>query len=140
MAQVKAFAERNPQSGVVCDLIRDLRGESKYGNRVQWHDGLRFDSDAEYERWRQLECLQFAGYITNLAHHRRWVIQAPFVDSDGKKHRAITYECDASYTDWECPGYVTAEDTKGFWTTDFRMKLKLMASKYPGVKMRIVQV
>jgi len=109
----------------------------KYNARSVDADGYRFDSTAEANRYRELLLLAKAGEISELLVHPKFQLQEAF-EHCGKHYRAITYEADFMYQDVETGGMVV-EDTKGFSTDVFRLKMKMLLYKYPGLDFRIVK-
>lgn len=121
------------EDGLVCN-DKDLVGHGKVLERV--------DSIKEYNRGKELELLAKAGLIQNLQKQVSLVIQDAFVDKYGKKHRATVYQADFMY---EQDGAIIVEDVKGIdqktgkirTTEAFRLKWKLLQSKYPEYEFRI---
>lgn len=121
------------EDGLVCNE-KSLTGHGKVLERV--------DSIKEYNRGKELELLAKAGRIQNLRKQVPLVIQDTFVDKHGKNHRAATYQADFMY---EQDGAVIVEDVKGIdrktgkirTTEAFRLKWKLLQSRYPDYEFRI---
>lgn len=109
---------------------------SKYSNIPTSLDGYNFDSQAEANRFAELQLLQRAGEIHSLAVHPTYQLQEPF-RHQGKAIEAITYEGDFEYTE---NGQIVCEDVKGVQTEVFRIKKKLMARTHPEIELRIVKV
>jgi hypothetical protein len=112
-------------------------GRSKYGNRRVAVDGFSFDSQAEADRYSDLLLMVKAGAISNLAVHPTFELQAAFVDATGRRHRAISYEGDFSYTE---DGRAVVEDVKGMRTEVFKLKEKLFRYRYPEIDLQIVEL
>lgn len=110
---------------------------SKYGAKKTQVDGYTFDSLSEAARYRELLLLQRAGRITNLEVHPRFLLQKPFEDRNGKKHRAIHYEADFKYLE---NGVETIEDVKGVETPAFKLKMKLFLFQYQHYDFRLVKL
>lgn len=110
---------------------------SKYGNRAVTEGSLRFDSKAEHTRYRQLVLAQYSGSISRLMVHPSFVILDAFVDCDGKRNRAATYEADFAYIE---DGRFVVEDVKGVITAVFKLKWKMLKSRYPEYKCVIIHV
>ena len=121
------------------DLLRDLiaaaptkRRRSKYGSvRVQHPDtGAWFDSKSELKRYMELELLQRAGEIRQLAR------QVCFpLDVNGQ--HVATMRLDYEYLE---RGRRVVEDRKGAAPTpDWKLKAKLFQILYPDIELRITR-
>lgn len=96
---------------------------SKYNSRKISRDGITFDSVKEYRRWCELSLLERAGTIQNLKRQVKFEL-IPSQRVDGKViERPCTYIADFVYTE---NGKMVVEDTKGFRTTDYIIKRKLL--------------
>lgn len=96
---------------------------SKYNSRKISRDGITFDSVKEYRRWCELSLLERAGTIQNLKRQVKFEL-IPSQRIDGKViERPCTYIADFVYTE---NGKMVVEDTKGFRTTDYIIKRKLL--------------
>lgn len=97
--------------------------KTKYHSRKITRDGITFDSVKEYRRWCELSLLERAGTIQNLKRQVKFeLIPSQWVD--GKViERPCTYIADFVYTE---NGKMVVEDTKGFRTTDYIIKRKLL--------------
>lgn len=101
--------------------------KAKYHNKkIQYH-GLKFDSKAECERFKELQLLQNAGKIQGLVTQPKYMIQRPYTNGNGEKVRAIYYVADFAYTTVEngSPGDYVIEDVKGYKTDVYQLKKKL---------------
>lgn len=114
----------------------------KYGNKKT----DSFDSKAEETRYRELLLLESAGQIEGLTLQPSYELQPAFTDASGRKHQAIRYVADFSYTEVIDPdsvqGRAVAEDIKGGRGTQtrvFLLKAKLFAYRFPGVELRIIE-
>lgn len=95
-----------------------------------------FDSTKEYCRWLDLQILEKGGSITELKRQVPLTIQEAF-QYEGKRIQKIDYRADFYYRDKN--GTVVVEDVKGYdqkngkyiQTEAFRLKWKLLKSKYP---------
>ena len=107
---------------------------AKFGNRKVERDGIEFDSIKECQRYCELKLMQRAGVISDLQ------LQVPFElipaqRIDGKVvERAVTYVADFVYKQ---NGQTVVEDTKGYRTSEYIMKRKMMLF-FHGI--RIVEV
>lgn len=100
---------------------------SKYGNKRVKADGITFDSQAEFRRYRELKLMQSAGIISGLEVHRRFELIA-----------GIKYEADFVYLERGAPT-LTVEDVKGAITAEFRIKAKLFKHFYPELKFLVIE-
>ena len=96
---------------------------SKYHSKKITIDGITFDSKKEAVRWKELVLLERAGRIQNLQRQVKFEL-IPSQRVDGKvAERACHYVADFVYQE---DGKTIVEDTKGFKTTDYIIKRKLM--------------
>lgn len=110
----------------------------KYGNRKVEVDGILFDSVREAKRYTILKAMQDEGTISDLKRQVKFVLipaQYREITKYGRngnrlkpKKECIFRECayiaDFVYQDKD--GNKVVEDTKGFRTTDYQIKKKLM--------------
>ena len=116
----------------------------KYHNKKVTIDGITFDSQKEYKRWRELCLLERAGEITDLLRQVKFLLIPTqieqferFSEKTGKKlkdgQRVLEKEC-AYYADFvyidKRTGKTVVEDTKGLRTEAYILKRKLMLHKY----------
>lgn len=107
---------------------------SKYKNRKIKVGGEVFDSQREYNRYRELVLLQRAGQISDLERQVK-IELIPSQRVDGKVvERPCTYVADFVYREG---GKTVVEDTKGFRTKDYIIKRKLMLYVH-GIRIREV--
>lgn len=113
--------------------------QSKYRNKAQYVDGLRFDSKLEADRYLELKALQASGEVA-------WFLrQVPF-----QVARGITYRLDYMVA-WNYGKYWSAssmpdvdvkrigfEECKGFMTALGRAKIAVISEKY-GIQIRILK-
>ncbi|HDR8927866.1 DUF1064 domain-containing protein [Burkholderia vietnamiensis] len=95
----------------------------KYRNQQCEHDGLKFDSRRERDRWIELSRQLAVGEISELERQVVFVI-AEAVVIDGRKKPALRYVADFVY---ERDGKTVIEDVKGMVTREYRIKRHLMA-------------
>lgn len=124
--------------------------KGKYGNRKVTVDGITFDSQKEADRYEELKLLEKAGKISDLQLQRKFVLipeQRQFsmeIYTRGLKkgcfkpgkvlERETSYIADFVYTE---NGEFVVEDTKGFRTTEYIIKRKLMLKEH-GIRIREV--
>lgn len=107
---------------------------NKYRNKKIIVDNIKFESNLEAERYRQLKLLQRAKQISNLRLQVPFLLQEGF-KKNGKTHRKIEYIADFVY---EENGQTVVEDTKGIKTETFKIKQKLFEYKYPDLNLKII--
>lgn len=96
-------------------------------------DGIKFQSRLEGRRYVQLKQLCQAGEINKLELQPKFLIQEAVKDPyTHKKLLPINYYGDFLYTD--SVGQKICEDTKGYSTEVFRVKIKLVIPRYPEIK------
>lgn len=107
---------------------------NKYGSRKVIVDGITFDSKKEARKYCDLTLLEKAGQIQNLQRQVKFVLIPAQYEPDiiGKRggvkrgkliERECSYIADFVYVQ---DGKLVVEDTKGFRTTDYIIKRKLM--------------
>lgn len=124
------------------------RNGNKYGNRKVVVDGIVYDSRKEAKRFQELLLLEKAGAIQNLQRQVKFVLipaQREFTNEiykSGRKkgcfkqgkllERECIYTADFVYQE---AGKTVVEDTKGFRTSEYRIKKKLMLFIH-GIKIK----
>lgn len=114
---------------------RGQKSNSKYGAHKTIVDGIEFDSKKEAKRFTELKLLERAGAISDLKRQVKFVLIPAQREPDTKgpkggviKGKLLERECsyiaDFTYLDEE--GKLVVEDTKGFRTSDYKIKRKLM--------------
>jgi len=93
-------------------------------------NGIKFDSKGEAERYQYLLMLQSAGEIKGLTLQPSFILAESFRHK-GILHRAIGYRADFNYFDVTLDTKVV-EDFKGVETPLFKLKKKLLISKFLG--------
>lgn len=104
---------------------------NKFGARKTVIDGIKFDSQAEANYYCVLLLRQKAGEITKFDLQPVFVLQEAYTDSQGRKHRALTYRADfrVYYPD----GREEIVDVKGHRTREYINKIKILLSQNPGM-------
>ncbi len=105
---------------------------SKYNAKKITVDGIRFDSQKEYNRYTVLKLMEKSGVISNLQQQVKYELIPANRRHDGKLERAVNYYADFVYTQ---NGYTVVEDVKGFKTKEYVIKRKLMLDRY-GIEIR----
>lgn len=96
---------------------------NKYRNRKVTRNGITYDSAKEARRHTELLLLERAGKVTDIQRQVKFEL-IPSQRIDGKVvERPCTYVADFVYME---NGKKVVEDTKGFKTTDYIIKRKLM--------------
>ncbi len=106
---------------------------SKYRNRPQVVDGVRFASKAEAARDAELLLLERAGKIRDITRQPRFPLKV-------RDTLICTYVGDWEYFEKGAPGYPTThvvEDRKGALTKDFKIKWALAKALHPEIEWRI---
>ncbi len=107
---------------------------NKYKNTKIVVDNIKFDSNLEATRYKELKLLQRAKQISNLRLQVPFLLQESF-KKNGIAHRKIEYIADFVY---EKNGQTIVEDTKGMKTETFKIKQKLFEYKYPELSIKII--
>lgn len=126
---------RNQKVYLYADGFADIEGKSKKHGKIV----AVYDSRKEFRRHTELRMLEQAGEIHDLQRQYPLIIQDAFV-YQGEKIRAISYKADFCYRKREDKS-ITVEDVKGvdkttgkhITTAEFRLKWKLLKSKYPDM-------
>jgi len=111
---------------------------NKFHARKTPHDGYVFDSGKECQRYKDLRLLEFAGEITDLTVHPKFILQEGFMWHD-KKIQPITYSADFMYQE---DGKTIVSDVKGGKATQtqlFKVKVKMLKKRFPELDFRIVE-
>lgn len=101
--------------------------QNKYHNKKVIADGIKFDSQKEYNRFLELNMLQKSGVISDLQRQVRFEI-IPKTATE----RAAFYVADFVYV--QADGKKICEDVKSSMTKklhDYILKRKLMKWRYP---------
>lgn len=101
-------------------------GYNKFSNDKVEHNGMKFDSRAEFEYYLLLEYKQKRGEIRDLQRQVPFTLQPSFKDSNGKTVREIKYIADFVYYDTDT-GIRHIVDVKGMKTEVYKIKAKIMA-------------
>lgn len=109
----------------------------KFHNRKTIVDGIKFDSMLEAQRYTELRLMQRTGLIKDLILQPEYELQPSF-EKNGKKYRRIVYKADFSYIRVK-DGKIIVEDTKGFKTDVYSLKLKMFEYHYPDLTIKEVR-
>lgn len=119
--------------------------KNKYNARSVEYDGLKFDSQKEALRYKELSFMLSEGIITDLRRQVKYLLIPTQREPDtigargGVKQgklleRECSYIADFVYTVVET-GETVVEDTKGFKTKEYAIKKKLMLFVY-GIRIK----
>lgn len=119
--------------------------KNKYNAKSVEYDGIKFDSQKEALRYKELRFLISEGIITDLRRQVKYVLIPTQREPDtigarggvnqGKLlERECSYIADFVYTVVET-GETVVEDTKGFKTKEYAIKKKLMLFVY-GIRIK----
>lgn len=119
------------------------RRYAKYGNRKAYAAGQAFDSKKEACRYAELLMLAKAGVITDLQRQVKYVLiptqrEPDTIGARGGIHKGKLLEKECSYIAdfvYKQDGETIVEDTKGFRTTEYKIKRKLMLYVH-GIRIR----
>ena len=109
---------------------------NKYKNQKIVIDGIKFDSIAEGNRYKELKLLERSKYITELKLQPKFELQEKYTNSKCEHIRDITYRADFSYIE---NGKLIVEDVKGMETKEFKLKKKLFEYKYKNIDFRLIK-
>jgi len=103
--------------------------KNKFGAVKKTVDGIKFHSSGEARRYTELKIQENLGLISNLR------LQVPFILIDTFKHknktiRGVTYYADFVYIR---DGIEYVEDFKGHRTQEYKLKKKMLLSRYPEI-------
>lgn len=111
---------------------------NKYKNKPVVIDGIRFDSQKEGIRYKELKLLERAGLIKDIKLQTTFELQPSF-DKNGNKFRAITYRADFDYITKD--GKHIIEDVKSHITKTevYKIKKKMFEYKYPELTIKEIE-
>lgn len=108
---------------------------NKYKNTKIVVDNIKFDSNLEAIRYKELKLLLRAGEISNLELQPRFLLQDSF-KKNGRTFRKIEYVADFKYIE---NGKTIVEDVKGIQTDVFKLKYKIFEKVYPDLTLKIIK-
>lgn len=108
---------------------------NKYKNTKIVVDNIKFDSNLEATRYKELKLLERAGTITDLELQPRFLLQDSF-KKNGRTFRKIEYVADFKYIE---NGKTIVEDVKGLQTDVFKLKHKIFEKVYPNLELKIIK-
>lgn len=96
----------------------------KYGNKITYVNGIKFDSVKEANRYCELLLLQRAKQVSGLELQKEFILIPTQYNEAGKVlEKAVKYKADFTYYEG---GKLIVEDTKGCKTKEYIIKRKLM--------------
>lgn len=119
--------------------------KSKYGNHKVIHDGMKFDSQRELNRWLELKLLERAGEIRSLRRQVKYQLipaqrEPDTIGPRGGVHKGKLIEPEVAYIAdfvYEQDGREVVEDAKGFKTDAYLLKRRMMLYIH-GIRVREV--
>ena len=103
--------------------------KSKHGNKKVIHDGIKFDSIGEGDRYLQLKGFERKGRIKDLRLQVPYELTPSYKNAAGKAVRAMNYIADFVYFNVETEREVV-EDFKGQRTQGYINKAKMLFDKH----------
>ena len=124
---------------------RNYKGGSKYGAKKVEYDGITFDSKKEAMHYGELRLMEKAGIIQNLQRQVKYILipaqyEPDIIGPRGGHKRGALIERECAYIAdfvYESDGKTVVEDSKGFRTTEYIIKRKLMLHVY-GIRIKEV--
>lgn len=106
-----------------------------HAKKVHTPDGV-FDSQREYDRWRELKLYELAGVVQELRRQVPYELIPAQYETVGKQKKCVERAC-VYYADfvYKQDGKEIVEDCKGVRTDAYKMKRKLMLEKY-GIRIK----
>lgn len=114
-----------------------FKNPAKYSNKKVEHNGMKFDSIREFERFQELHLLEKAGVIKDLQHQVRIPLACGGRPVLSKKGRQLSYVVDFKYWDNELRRY-RLEDVKGYNTPLGDLKIAVVEAE-TGNEIEIVR-
>lgn len=105
-----------------------MKGYSKYRARKTTVDGIKFDSQKEARRYKELKLLERGKAISDLKLQPKFEL-IPKQKYQGKTLRKTSYIADFQYYDIK-NDKVIVEDVKGYLTDVYKLKKKMFLYKY----------
>ena len=109
--------------------------KNKFKNKKVIHDGIKFDSKMEKDYYEHLIHLQNTGVVTQFFMQRKFLLTEAYTRNDGSRVLASNYIADFEVHYYD--GRVEVIDVKGKETDLFKLKRKIVESKY-GFDLKLV--
>lgn len=109
---------------------------NKYGNKKVVVDGHSFDSKKEARRYGELKLLARAGKIKDLELQPKFEL-IPTIRTETETLERVSYYADFRYYDMT-KNCEVVEDVKGYKTSVYILKKKMLLHKYPDINFREV--
>ena len=103
--------------------------KNKYNAVKETTGGIRFDSSREAKRYCKLKIQEHCGFISDLKTQVEYILLDAF-EYKGEKIRKLSYFADFEY---KKDGVIITEDSKGFKTQVYKLKRKMLLSRYPDI-------
>lgn len=120
--------------------VKIVRGQNKsynkYGNKKIVVDGHKFDSKKEARRYGELKLLARAGKIKDLELQPKFEL-IPTIRTETETLERVSYYADFRYYDMT-KNCEVVEDVKGYKTSVYILKKKMLLHKYPDINFREV--
>ncbi len=107
---------------------------SPAGKAKRTCDGILFGSEAEMRAYKVLRIAAGHGLISDLKLQPRYVLQEPFTDGQGTRHRAVAYVGDFYFIR---EGKRVVVEVKGVETAAYKVKAKMFRAKYPDIILEV---
>lgn len=138
LSDLSPSAQEQVARKMQAQLLQKQEKQRKYHNQPADVDGIRFDSQKEARRYRELMALLRAGKIRDLKLQPQFTLQESYKTPDGKRVQAIRYVADFSYFDCDLDKDVVEDvKSKATKTRVYEMKRKLMLDRF-GIEVREV--
>jgi len=98
---------------------------NKFHAKKVFYDGIRFDSIAEFSRYKILKLMVHSGKISDFSVHPKFELPPGF-----------KYTADFSYSENE---KIVVEDVKGMLTRDSVLRMKCLVFFNPQLELRIIK-
>lgn len=108
------------------EKLKESKKEHKYHAQPGYLDGIYFDSQAEMERYGELQMLKLAKVISSFKVHPKYKVSA---------NRYYEADFEVTYPD----GHIEVEDVKGVETQAFKLKADLFRERYPELILKIIK-
>ena len=108
------------------DKLPDTKNH-KYNAKPGYLDGIYFDSQAEMERYGELNILKMSGEVKSFRVHPKYKVS---------KNKYYEADFEVNYQD----GHIEVEDVKGMMTSRSSLAIDLFKEKYPQLKLVIIKI
>ena len=116
------------------EVEEDKSNKNKYNNKKPNYDGITFDSKKEAKYYLELKLRKKAGDIKDFKLQPEFVLLDP--DQDHVTGRGIKYRADFKIINND--DSVEIIDVKGYKTSVYKIKKKLLLAAYPKINFKEV--